>query len=263
MGCGKYGRAFLHSLSTEQLINPELNQPMNQKIMGAAHFLDIIRPVEYKLTSQKSSRLSDLPTSSSVPCDLSFYLYLSVSQSESSFLSLPRSLPRSFNLSPTETWSETKKPSSSTEAKPEITAPILDSFPASLPPATACGAQTGFPAHRYSESSPWFFHDRLVAKRPRIQTTTFKISCCASRFFFFFLIHQDFCLGFLSVPSTLLTPGRCNLKMWRFFPWRQVMNARHFHLQSAEELIVPKNKVIFNLKLRSLTTKTIKQGCRY
>lgn len=81
--------------------------------------------------------------------------------------------------------------------------------------------------------------------------------------FFFFLIHQDFCLGFLSVPSTLLTPGRCNLKMWRFFPWRQVMNARHFHLQSAEELIVPKNKVIFNLKLRSLTTKTIKQGCRY
>lgn len=185
-GLREIWKSILHSLSTEQLINPELNQPMNQKIMGAAHFLDIIRPVEYKLTSQKSSRLSDLPTSSSVPCDLSFYLYLSVSQSESSFLSLPCSLPRSFNLSPTETWSETKKPSSSTEAKPEITAPILDSFPASLPPATACGAQTGFPAHRYSESSPWFFHDRLVAKRPRIQTTTFKISCCASRFFFFF-----------------------------------------------------------------------------
>lgn len=55
---------------------------------------------------------------------------------------------RSFYLSPKETSCGTKKPRSSTEAKPEITAPTMDAFPPLLPPATACNvtinAQTLF-----------------------------------------------------------------------------------------------------------------------
>lgn len=99
MGCGKYGRAFLHSLSTEQLINPELNQLMNQKLIGAAHFLDIIRPVEYKLTVRRALvSLTSPPHLQSHAISLSICIYLFLSLKVPSYHSLARSLARLISV---------------------------------------------------------------------------------------------------------------------------------------------------------------------
>lgn len=126
-------------------------------------------------------------------------LYLFVSWSESPLLSLSPSLPHSFNLSPKETWCGTKKPSNSTEAKPEITAPILDSFPPFLPLATACDAavkheQALNPLLHWSNSAmfPWLVHDDAPHPLP----ARYKIIWCrATRF----LNFQDVCFALLLI----------------------------------------------------------------
>lgn len=85
------------------------------------------------------------------------YICLLLSVKFPSYLSLPPSLPPSLVLSQSKrnmvgNQKTKQSPSSSTKAKPEITAPILQSFPPLLPPATACDA-TNMWCHSYMHAT--------------------------------------------------------------------------------------------------------------
>lgn len=124
-----------------------------------------------------------------------------------------------------------QSPSSLMKAKPEITAPILDSFPPLLPPATACDATNKLSTHYFTDQILWFFHDWFMMKLSmHSQHIIDNIISCNE-------VFDSGLLFFSALSCNTFTPGKCYLCNFLRF-----LHLNSLHDKPAKEQMYPQQE---------------------